>query len=45
LKPALNTGQLVKDEYFTLFESVAALEVRVDDTGRANGQLQLKWNN
>ena len=24
---ALNTGQLVKDEFFTLFESVAALEV------------------
>ena len=26
---ALRTGQLVKDEYYTLFESVAALEVRL----------------
>lgn len=25
---ALNTSQLVKDAYFTLFESVSALEVR-----------------
>ena len=25
---ALNTGQLVKDDFFTLFESVGALEVR-----------------
>lgn len=25
----LNTGQLVKDEYFTLFEAVGALEVCV----------------
>jgi len=24
---ALNTGQLVKDEYFTLFEAVGALEI------------------
>ena len=26
---ALATGELVKDEYFTLFESVGALEVRI----------------
>jgi hypothetical protein len=26
---ALDTGQLVKDEYFTLFEAVGALEVRL----------------
>ena len=27
MQPALRHGQLVKDEFFTLFESVAALEV------------------
>jgi hypothetical protein len=27
LFPELKTGQLVKDEYFTLFEAVGALEV------------------
>ncbi|KAH0537158.1 hypothetical protein FGG08_006028 [Glutinoglossum americanum] len=26
---ALRTGQLVKDEFFTLFEAVGALEVRI----------------
>ena len=26
---ALNTGQLVKDDFFTLFEAVGALEVRL----------------
>jgi hypothetical protein len=26
---ALDVGQLVKDEYFTLFESIGALEVRL----------------
>ena len=29
---ALNTGQLVKDDFFTLFEAVGALEVRHLDT-------------
>ncbi len=33
---ALNTGQLVKDEYFTLFESVAALEVRSKAQGEGS---------
>jgi hypothetical protein len=28
ISAALNTGQLVKDETFTLFEAVGALEVR-----------------
>lgn len=28
---ALDVGQLIKDDYFTLFESVAALEVRLSD--------------
>lgn len=28
-KVALSTGQLVKDELFTLFEAVGALEVRL----------------
>ena len=27
VRKALNTGQLVKDDFFTLFESVGALEV------------------
>jgi len=26
---ALGTGQLIKDDYFTLFEAVGALEVRI----------------
>lgn len=29
---ALNTGQLVKDDFFTLFEAVGALEVRHHNT-------------
>jgi hypothetical protein len=28
---ALDVGQLVKDEYFTLFESIGAIEVRLCD--------------
>lgn len=29
----MNTGQLVKDEYFTLFEAVGALEVYLTSIG------------
>ena len=45
--PALKTGQLVKDAYFTLFEAVGALEVlgssHVEDAA-AGRELANKWD-
>jgi len=32
----LNVGQLVRDEYFTLFEAVGALEVRIYQYGASH---------